>query len=161
MAEGQAFDQRTDQDDRPSRRRFPTLVSATHGGARLTQLSPEAARSRSVLIVDRSDESREVLRTVLERRGVNIFEARRGAEGLEILQKQRPNVVVVDLEGDQDGSDSLESAYRDASASEETSVVMLGRVTAVSASPGGSQVISKPYHYGPLVRTIEQLLERH
>ena len=127
----------------------------------MTQLSPETARSRSVLIVDQSDESREVLRTVLERRGVSIFEARRGEEGLQILQNQRPDVVVVDLEGDQDSSASLENAYHDASAGEETSLVLLGRVGAARTARGGSQVISKPYHYGPLIRTIEQLLERH
>jgi CheY-like chemotaxis protein len=113
------------------------------------------------LIVDQSDESREVLRTVLERRGVSILEARRGEEGLEILQDQRPDVVVVDLDGDQERCDSLESAYGDASCGLHTSLVLLGRVNAVKPPPGGSQVISKPYHYGPLIRTIEQLLERH
>lgn len=113
------------------------------------------------MIVDPSDESREVLRTVLERRGVSILEARRGAEGLKILQNQHPDVTVVDLEADQDGSGSLVIAYHNASASEETSLVMLGRVSAAPTSRDGSQVISKPYHYGPLIRTIEQLLERH
>lgn len=33
------------------------------------------ASQRSVLVVDRSEETREVLRTALERRGVRILEA--------------------------------------------------------------------------------------
>ena len=123
--------------------------------------SPSIPRSRSVLIVDYSDESREVLRTVLERRGVSILEARQGVEGLKILRQQHPDVVVVDLENDHDGEGSLENAYHDESQRNETSLVVLGRVSAHRDTGRCSQVISKPYHYGPLIRTIEQLLERH
>lgn len=127
---------------------------------RLTR-SPSIPRSRSVLIVDHSDESREVLRTVLERRGVSILEARRGAEGLKILKQQHPDVVVVDLESDEGRADHLENAFHDESQRSDVSLVVLGRMSGPRSTTDDRCIISKPYHYGPLIRTIEQLLERH
>jgi len=121
-----------------------------------TNLPPTGA---SVLIVDHSAEAREVLRTVLERRGVNILEASRGEDGLEILRAQHPQVVVLDLELAPGQQASLEDAYEDESRRHDASLVMLGRVSR-GASRGTPRVIAKPYHYGPLVRTIEQLLQR-
>ena len=124
-------------------------------------------RSASVLIVDRSEESRDVLRTILETRGVNILEATRPAEGLELLREQHPRVVVLDLDVDDCDPTELQVAFEDESRRHETSLVLLGRVTGANRSanadnrPDVSQVIAKPYHYGPLIRTIEQLLQQH
>jgi len=124
-------------------------------------------RSASVLIVDRSEESRDVLRTILENRGVNILEAKQGVEGLELLREQHPSVVVLDLEVDEGDPAGLLGAFEDESRRNETSLVMLGRVTGASRSDDGDKtpdvrhIIEKPYHYGPLIRTIEQLLQQH
>ena len=43
-----------------------------------------------LLIVDESPESREVLKTALERHGVRIFEASRAQQGVALAQKRRP-----------------------------------------------------------------------
>ena len=42
---------------------------------------------RSVLIVDQSEENREVLRTVLERHGVRIITASRTKEGADLARR--------------------------------------------------------------------------
>ncbi|MDA1049927.1 MAG: response regulator [Planctomycetota bacterium] len=124
-------------------------------------------RSASVLIVDRSEETRDVLRTILEARGVNILEAKQGAEGLELLREQHPGVVVLDLEVDEGDSAGLRGAFEDESRRHESSLVMLGRVVNANRSEGVDEmrdtrhIIEKPYHYGPLIRTIEQLLQQH
>ncbi len=115
----------------------------------------------SVLIVDPSEESRDVLRLILESRGVNIFEAKQGAEGLQIFRDRQPAVVVLDLEFDYGNVDELQDAFEDESRRQDSSLVVLGRLKRADKSPDDSRVIPKPYHYGPLVRTIEQLLERH
>ncbi len=168
----QAIDTKTlsrqaDQDDRLNPSRLPhRSVTTAHGGARLTSIVSER-RSASVLIVDRSDESRDVLRTVLEPRGVNILEAEQGAEGLTLLREQHPWVVVLDLEIDESNPAKLRDAFEDESRRNDTSLVMLGRVDGAIRSgeadhgPEGRHVIAKPYHYGPLIRTIEQLLQQH
>ena len=54
-------------------------------------------RQRSVLIVDRSEETREVLQTVLERRGERTLAASRAVKGLELARRHRPDLVVLDL----------------------------------------------------------------
>lgn len=119
--------------------------------------SPRAGAS--VLIVDHSEETREVLRTVLERRGVSIWEASRGEEGLEILRRQHPQVVVLDLEIAPGQEGAMQDAYADESRRQAASLVMLGRVRTPPGTDSQPRVISKPYHFGPLIHTIEQLLE--
>ncbi|MEO8498532.1 MAG: response regulator, partial [Planctomycetota bacterium] len=129
--------------------------------------SASERRSASVLIVDRSEESRDVLRTILEQRGVSILEAKQGAAGLELLREQHPSVVVLDLEVDGGDPAGLQGAFEDESRRNETSLVMLGRVKGANRSDDGGKtaadrhIIEKPYHYGPLIRTIERLLEQH
>jgi len=118
-----------------------------------------ARPSRYVLIVDRSDECREVLRTVLQRRGLTILEAREAREGLELVRRFHPLVVVVDVESSGD-----DAGRRELFAQSETShsaVVTLGKLPRLAAlAPPPDRNVAKPYHYGPLVRTIEQLVER-
>lgn len=156
------------------RGRHPTklsrqFVTIAHGGARLTPMEPMSSGSarcpNSVLIVDQSEESRDVIRTILEPRGINILEAEGADRGLELLREEHPRVVVLDLEiGSGEGND-LQTAFEDESRVNETSLVMLGKVKRVDRSAGNPvaqnapHVIAKPYHYGPLIRTIEQLLQ--
>ena len=111
---------------------------------------------RSVLIVDESDDSREVLRTILSQRGIQIFEAREQQAGLQIAKAQHPDVLVLDVDtptGDLVHYDEIaEQAEID-----RTSVVLLGKIPQWNGrSP--REIVRKPYHYGPLIRKIETLL---
>ncbi|HUG67487.1 MAG TPA: response regulator [Pirellulaceae bacterium] len=132
----------------------------------MTSTAPER-RSASVLIVDRSEEARDILRTILEQRGVNIIEAKQATEGLELLREQHPWVVVLDLEVDDCDPAGLRSAFEYESRHHETSLVLLGRIKGTNRSDDGDishpsqHILEKPYHYGPLIRTIEQLLQQH
>jgi len=98
---------------------------------------------------------------------VSILEAKQGAEGLELLREQHPRVVVLDLEVDETDSGELQGAYEDESRRDGTSLVMLGKVSGSNRSRDANNpseprhIIEKPYHYGPLIRTIEQLLRQH
>jgi len=51
-----------------------------------------------VLIVDGSQENREVLTAALERKGCKILSTSRAKRGLELAQQHRPDVIVLDLE---------------------------------------------------------------
>lgn len=114
----------------------------------------------SVLIVDQSEDSREVLRMALARRGVSTFEATRSNEALELARRYQPKVVLVDLEGDPAAEEAFCRQF--ALQSRRPPVVMLGRVHCPAARAGAEnnspQFFSKPYHYGPLLRRIEELL---
>ena len=53
---------------------------------------------RSVLIVDPSEETREVLQTALERRGVRILATGQVKRGRELAQRHQPDLIVLDVE---------------------------------------------------------------
>ena len=118
------------------------------------------ASSARVVIVDESADTREVLRTLLESRGVASIEVSGAREGLELIRQHHPAVVVMDLDAeaadDEQLRDELDSATRD----NQSALVVLGRARRYSNSLPDDQVIAKPYHYGPLLRTIERLLVR-
>ena len=124
------------------------------------------AAKNSVLIVDPSKESREVLRTALERDGIQILEANRADLGLALACDQHPHVVVLDLEIEPTHPDRLVEGFREVPGDSPPSLVVLG--TARQAQRGSleetlqnGQFVRKPYHYGPLIRKIEELLEHH
>lgn len=110
----------------------------------------------SVLIIDSSDDNREVLRTMLARRGMRTIEADRAPQGLELARIHRPDVIVLDLEEDQYGSEHISEHFTDEACDDRSQLIVVGRFPREKSSRG-SRMVSKPYHYGRLVHTIEQL----
>jgi CheY-like chemotaxis protein len=120
----------------------------SHGGEVLVS-------SQRVLIVDPSVDSREVIRTALERRGVAVFEADNARVGAELARQCRPDLVVVDGEVDGRNAASNESTPVDDVALNVPRVV-LGKVRRAN---NRDRCLAKPYQYATLIRTIEELLE--
>jgi CheY-like chemotaxis protein len=112
---------------------------------------------RSVLIVDSSEETREVLQTALERRGVRTFSASGATQGLEMARRHHPDLIVLDIEGEGAGMDALSASLAEHSRSEHAPLVLLGSIRR-GKPPADGEFVAKPYHYGPLVRKIEELL---
>ncbi len=115
-------------------------------------------RPRSVLIVDESDDSREVLRTALARRGCKIFEAREARAGAALAAQHRPGVIVLDMEVES-ANDPLVRAGYDQLPGEPGRMVVLGGLKRADDWLSSRQHVCKPYHYGPLIRKIEEMLE--
>jgi CheY-like chemotaxis protein len=132
----------------------------------------------TVLVIDPLEETRQVLQTVLPRRGLRIVTARRADEGLRLARVHHPDLIVLDgdeLGGDESGGDALESSGPRASqstqpnhskalraalagdADEQTPVLILSS-TKLPAGGDRALHLRKPYHYGPLVHKIEALL---
>jgi len=122
-------------------------------------LKPNASTCPRVLIVDPCVESREVLRTVLQRRGITTLEASEGREGLALARRYHPGVIVLDVETVPAADTETRAGYGDESRGSNTSLVMLASARRDTVGLPTGEVIPKPYHYGPLVRTIEQLLQ--
>jgi len=110
----------------------------------------------SVLIVDQSAETRQVLRTALERRGLRIFEASRADVGLELARQHHPDLIVLDMEVQPADSEASADAFAATGEGQAATIVMLGTLRR-NDQPAG-QFVSKPYHFKPLVSKIEQLL---
>ena len=134
----------------------------------------------SVLIVNRSEETREVLQTVLQRRGVRTLAAGRTAAALDLLRRHQPDLIVLDLELDDVAQCTEELAgHTFLSASGpcgagvapasgqgvgtpapqyQPRLVLLGNLRGSPDRLPEGEFVSKPYHYGPLIRKIEELL---
>lgn len=110
----------------------------------------------SVLVVDPSAENREVLRTVLHQRGLKIYEADEANAGLALAEEHHPDVIVLDLDADDATSGVVQSQLRKELDRESSSLIILGKLRKDSLLPAG-HVLSKPYHFAPLVHTIEEL----
>jgi DNA-binding response OmpR family regulator len=112
-----------------------------------------------VLIVDRSRESRDVLRSVLAHRGAEVLEARELTHGAELAAQQRPDLIVVDAEAKASDANS-DSAARLAAAAARNAcpIVVLGTFRRGASPLPTGEFVAKPYHYGALIRRIEELL---
>ena len=113
---------------------------------------------RRVLVVDPLDETPEVLRAALIDRGVDVVSTRNSARGLALARQSQPNLIVLDLECDA-SSAALARHYASESASSTTPLLILGTAKQGSAGLPNCQFLAKPYHYAPLIRKIEELLE--
>ncbi len=118
-----------------------------------------AVTPKRVLIVDQSDDSRDVIRTILERRGVTIYEAPSARAGLDILRQQRPDVIVLDLETDAADDLQVQAQYNQELAHNRAEMVILGNM---QRDPllANRHIVRKPYHYGALIEKIEQLVRQ-
>jgi len=112
---------------------------------------------RSVLIVDASDETRVVLQTALEHRGLRTMAASQAKHGLALAQQHHPDLIVLDLEIDPGGPDDVAAPFAEQSRSDHGALVLLGSVRRRHPHSQG-EFVAKPYHYGPLIRRIEEIL---
>lgn len=51
----------------------------------------------TILIAEDHDDSRELLRTMLEHEGYNVVEAKNGAEAVELARRECPDLILTDL----------------------------------------------------------------
>ena len=113
-----------------------------------------------VLIVDQSLDVREVLRIALQRRGVETVEADSATDGLALADTCDPDLIVLDVEALEE--ESMTSCHNFDGHRGNTPLLILGTVQRdrlpLTNSPG-TEFISKPYHFAPLVRKIEGLLQ--
>lgn len=111
-----------------------------------------------VLIVDESDETQEVLRELLDRHGALAVEARRAEHAAELARQHRPDLIVFDAESDHSDSHEATRQLVEAASTSETPVIVLGSVRRFGGIVVGGQFVAKPYHYGHLIRRIEDML---
>lgn len=119
----------------------------------------EEQSSQRVLIVDPSAESREVLRTLLERTGTATIEASGPGEAARLAESLRPHLIVYDVDSDRSprGDDSRQ--LDDTATRTDTPIVLLGRFQCTNSPLGARDHLAKPYHYGHLLRKIADVLD--
>src|SRR5262249_9131518 len=105
---------------------------------------------------DRCSESREVLRMALARRGVRVLESSGAADGLALVRLHHPDVTILDL--DATGAERpTVTDFAEIAEFDGGTLIVLGSARK-NASLQCNEYVSKPYHYGPLILKIEELL---
>lgn len=113
---------------------------------------------QTILIVDESAETREVLRTVLARSGRQIYATPRAADGVELARRYRPQLIVLDVEAYGPADEEVIGQFGRSAETGETRLVLLATAKRQVARLPHGEFVAKPYHYGPLIRKIEDLL---
>jgi CheY-like chemotaxis protein len=116
-----------------------------------------------VLVVDDSLSVRKVVEKALEGRGMQVLSAASGAEALDRIERDRPDVVICDvILPDKDGYQICQFVRKHPSIS-ETPVLLIsgvdnGTVQARAAEVRSDEVMFKPFGVDELVRRIDGLL---
>ena len=105
-----------------------------------------------VLVMDGQTETQEVLKTVLEPRGMQVECGTPWPSRLTAETEEPPDLVVIDAEVQRGSGETWD----------EVPQVIIGqaRIPAAGGLATNRRYLSKPFHYAELVRVIEQLLER-
>jgi DNA-binding NtrC family response regulator len=117
----------------------------------------------TILVVDDDPDIREVLKDRLESLGYRVLAASNGQEGLELLEKQSPQIVLLDIE--MPGMSGLEVLKEIRKREIDVTVVMItayGTIErAVQAMKEGAyDFIPKPFEPEHIALTVRKALER-
>jgi len=120
---------------------------------------------QKVLVVDDSLSVRKVVEKALEGRGLQVLAAASGAEAIQMIERDRPDVVICDvILPDKDGYQICQYV-RTHPAIGATPVLLISgidnsTVQARAAEVRSDEVLFKPFGVDDLVRTIDNLLAR-
>ncbi|MBI2209104.1 MAG: sigma-54-dependent Fis family transcriptional regulator, partial [Deltaproteobacteria bacterium] len=117
----------------------------------------------TILVVDDDPDIREVVKDRLESLGCRVLAAANGKEGLELLEKQSPQLVLLDIEmPDMNGLDVLKQIR---AGGNEATVVMITAYGSIERAvqamkQGAYDFIPKPFEPEQIALTVEKALER-
>jgi CheY-like chemotaxis protein len=118
---------------------------------------------RTILVVEDYDDVRQVLKFLLESENFRVLEASSGAVALEVLKKERPDVILMDLA--LPGFDGLEAIrrIRTLDGFQNTPIIVLtaysGPSTYETAIRAGSDYFrAKPIDFDELVALLKEIL---
>lgn len=119
----------------------------------------------SLLIVEDEQDLLELLRYNLDREGFEVFTAETGEDGLDVLRKRRPNLIVLDLM--LPGMDGLEvcRTVREDPQLRATPIIMLtakGEESDIvrGLEMGADDYVTKPFSPRVLMARIQSVLRR-
>jgi CheY-like chemotaxis protein len=111
-----------------------------------------------VLIVDRSAESRDVLASLLARRGAEVLQARETAAAASLAAASSPHLIVVDGDVSANARPDGDLELAAVAARNDVPIVVVGTIRRRASPLPVEQFVAKPYHYAALIRKIEELL---
>jgi two-component system, OmpR family, KDP operon response regulator KdpE len=116
----------------------------------------------TILIVDDEPQIRRVMRTTLSSQGYSVIEARSGEEALEILRKEHPDLVLLDV--NMPGMGGLEVCREIRDQSDVAIIVLTVRNTehdkVLALDAGADDYVVKPFSIDELLARIRAALRR-
>jgi len=118
---------------------------------------------RTILLVDDSRVTRELMKVYLIAKDVNLIEAADGEEALTRIQKERPDLVLADLRMPKlDGQELCEAIHADPSIRSIPVVILTSNRDLDSArrclNAGAREVLTKPIQPQPLLEAVNRNL---
>jgi chemosensory pili system protein ChpA (sensor histidine kinase/response regulator) len=127
------------------------------------QASAAPDRPRRVMVVDDSVTVRKVTSRLLERQGMDVMVAKDGVEAIALLQEQKPDIILLDIEMPRmDGFEVARQVRRSARTAELPIVMVSSRTGAKhqerALELGVDRFLGKPFQEAELLATIDELV---
>ncbi len=124
---------------------------------------PYQGRGVKVLVVDDIDSNIELVSGVMEGCGYHVLGARSGVEAIEIYQKERPDIAIVDVMMPEMDGFQLCQALKDLSGRTFLPVILLTALSDTDSKIkglecGADDFISKPFNPRELIAKVKALL---
>lgn len=120
--------------------------------------------AQTILVVEDDVEIAHLVRQLFERRGYQVITARDGAEALDLVARQRPDAVILDINLPRvDGWDVCRIVKKHP-LTKHIPIVMLTAAHATREAAetgldlGADEFVEKPFHGALLVWSVERLL---
>ena len=119
--------------------------------------------SPTILLVEDFDDTRLMMKMWLTKHGYRVLEAETGEEGVEMAQKERPDLIIMDvMMPGMNGLDATQLIRQDR-ALRRTPIVAVSAYGAdeyrsIALEAGCNEYVSTPFEPGRLANLIESLL---
>jgi chemotaxis protein histidine kinase CheA/ActR/RegA family two-component response regulator len=148
----------------PTRRDFVVAPRETAGPELNRIVVPPAARDSYVLVVDDSPSVRRVVSNMLKAHGWEVQTARDGVEALEVIARQMPAVVLLDIEMPRMDGYELMATVRSQEQYRQLPLVVLTSRAATKHQQralqlGADAYVVKPYQDEELLTTLATLVQ--
>ncbi len=114
----------------------------------------------TVLYVEDEEEVRNSIARALKRRVGNIITAANGQEGLDLFKKERPDIIVTDLEMPIMNGMTMIEKIREISGNDYPIIVVTAYRDDEHYTPLANGYIYKPIHFDELENMVVTLIEK-
>ena len=123
----------------------------------------EATKEGTILVVDDSEETREMLTGYLERHNFEVLTAVNGREGLDRASEHHPDLIVMDLVmPEKDGLEALDALAANPDTQEIPVIIISGKGSrldqVLSYDKGAYYYLEKPFDLNLIVKRANELL---
>ncbi len=126
----------------------------------------DRASTRTVVCIEDEQEMIDLVKLILSRKGMDVIGATGGQEGLEIIKKTQPDLVLLDLMmPDIDGWEVYQRMKADPGMSSIPVIIVTAKAQSIDKVLGlhiakVDDYITKPFGPSELANSVERVLER-